>query len=191
MQRHSSQRSGTELLAPRLLRIFPGLERAQNLIQRGLTDFGALAHAVISIANLGTIDRGQPLLFYCEGLSAKAVVLLEQMEREFGRVADAYETTLITMTELLDRYYGCRTESLLEAMRSVVPYQLITERERRFAQRRLDIPDVARGALSAPAATARAGAVDCDRESRSIPTFAGWNSRLLYRSRTLRCSLCA
>lgn len=121
----SPQRSGTELLAPRLLRFFPGLERAQNLIQRGLTDFGALAHAVISIANLGTIDRRQPLLFYYDGLSAKTIVLLEQMEREFGRVADAYETKLIPMTELLDRYYGCRTESLLEAMRSVIPYQSV------------------------------------------------------------------
>jgi len=119
----SPQRSMTEVLAPRLLRFFPGLERAQNLIQRGLTDFGALAHAVISIANLGTIERRQPLLFYYEGLSAKTVVLLEQMEREFQQVANAYETSLISMAELLNRYYGCRTENLLEAMRSVAPYR--------------------------------------------------------------------
>jgi opine dehydrogenase len=117
------QRSMTEVLAPRLLRFFPNLERAQNLIQRGLTDFGALAHAVISIANLGSIERRQPLRFYCDGLSSRTVVLLEQMEREFQQVANAYETPLISMAELLNRYYGCRTESLLEAMRSVSPYQ--------------------------------------------------------------------
>jgi opine dehydrogenase len=117
------QRSQTRRNAPRLLRFFPGLEEASNIIQRGLTDFGALAHAVISIANLNKIDRKESVLFYYEGLSEKTIVLLEQMEQEFQSVAEAYEARLISMKDLLNRYYGCDTESLLAAMRSVPNYR--------------------------------------------------------------------
>jgi opine dehydrogenase len=117
------QRSQTQRFAPRLQKFFPGLEEASNIIQRGLTDFGALAHAVISMANLNKIDRQESILFYYEGLSERTIVLLEQMEREFQSVAEAYGTRLIPMKEILNRYYGCNTESLLAAMRSVPNYR--------------------------------------------------------------------
>lgn len=117
------QRSQTQRHAPRLQRFFPGLEEASSILQRGLTDFGALAHAVISIANLNKIDRKESVLFYYEGLSERTIVLLEQMEQEFQSVAEAYETRLIPMKDLLNRYYGCNTESLLAAMRSVPNYK--------------------------------------------------------------------
>lgn len=41
---------------------FPYLEPAKNLIQRGLTDFGAFAHPVITVANLSKIDRGESFI---------------------------------------------------------------------------------------------------------------------------------
>ncbi|MFD8493453.1 NAD/NADP octopine/nopaline dehydrogenase family protein [Amycolatopsis sp. NPDC059657] len=104
---------------------FPMLERARNPIERGLTDFGAVAHVPIALANLGTIDRAEDLLFYAEGLSERTVVLLEHVEREFGAVAAAYGAKLLPMTEVLDRYYGCTTTSLLDAIRSVEPYKAI------------------------------------------------------------------
>lgn len=117
------QRSHTKRHAARLQAFFPGLEEASNVIQRGLTDFGALAHAVISIVNLNKIDRKESILFYYEGLSGRTIVLLEQVEREFRAVAEAYDARLIPMKELLNRYYGCNTESLLAAMTSVPNYR--------------------------------------------------------------------
>jgi opine dehydrogenase len=117
------RRSATARHGPLLRRFFPDLEDARNLVQRGLTDFGALAHSVISIINLGKIDRREPLLFYVDGVSDRTVVLLEQMEHEFRAVAEAYGASLLPMKEVLNRYYGCRTGSLLEAMRSVSSYR--------------------------------------------------------------------
>ncbi|HYO58492.1 transposase [Archangium sp.] len=58
--------------------------------QRGLSDFGALAHVVISIINLGKIDRQEPLLFYVEGLSDRTVIPLERMERRATGPAGAH-----------------------------------------------------------------------------------------------------
>ena len=108
---------------PLLRRFFPGLEPAENLLQRGLTDFGAHAHAVITVANLSRIDAAHPFLFYYEGLSPRTVVLLEQVEAEIKAVANAYGVAIIPMSELLNRYYGCRTDSLLDAIRSVPNYR--------------------------------------------------------------------
>ena len=111
--------------APTIREWFPRLEPATNLVHRGLTDFGAVAHAPIALANLGTIDRREPLLFYREGVSDRTVALLTQVEQEFREVAAAYGAELMPMPEVLDRYYGCTTTSLLEAMRSAEPYKAI------------------------------------------------------------------
>ena len=102
---------------------FPYLEPAKNLIQRGLTDFGAFAHPVITVANLSKIDRGEAFLFYYEGMSERTVALLESVEIEFRAVAKAYGVELIPMKDLLNRYYGCDTTSLFSAMTSVPNYR--------------------------------------------------------------------
>jgi opine dehydrogenase len=106
-----------------LSRFFPGLEPAENIIQRGLTDFGAHAHAVITLANISRIDRGEEFLFYHEGLSNQTVVLLEKIAQEFKAVAKSYGTDLIALPDLLNRYYGCTPTDLLTAMRTVPNYR--------------------------------------------------------------------
>lgn len=102
---------------------FDGLEPAQNVVQRGLTDFGALAHPMTMLANMNTVDRADHFLFYCEGFTERTVVLLERLEEEFRRVARAYGAELLPAAEWLDRYYGCDRSSLLAAMRSVPNYR--------------------------------------------------------------------
>ncbi|RRO14209.1 NAD/NADP octopine/nopaline dehydrogenase [Saccharopolyspora rhizosphaerae] len=111
--------------APVLRTWFPHLEEAANLVHRGLTDFGAVAHAPIALANLGTIDRGEELLFYLDGVSDRTVALLHEVEQEFRAVAAAYGAALTPMPEVLDRYYGCTPTDLLAAMRSAEPYRTI------------------------------------------------------------------
>lgn len=115
--------SDTREFGAPLAKMFPGIEPAASLIQRGLTDFGAVAHAVITIANISRIDRAEPFLFYYEGLSERTVTLLAATEDEFRAVARAYEVELLPMKEVLNRYYGCQTESLLAAMTSVPNYR--------------------------------------------------------------------
>lgn len=104
-------------------RFFPDLEPAANIIERGLTDFGALAHAPVVLANMNTIDRQESFLFYYKGLTAKTVVILERIEDEFNRLAQAYGANLIPMKDLLDRYYGSDTSSLHRAMQTVPNYR--------------------------------------------------------------------
>jgi opine dehydrogenase len=119
----SVNKSLTAALSSKLNDFFPDLQPAENIIQRGLTDFGALAHPITMIANLSAIDRAEPFLFYYEGFSERTIVLMEQMESEFVKVAQAYNTSLIPFAKLLDCYYGCNTDSLLSAMQSVPNYR--------------------------------------------------------------------
>lgn len=108
--------------APVIRRFFPNLDRAENVVQRGLTDFGALAHPITMLANMNSIDRGGGFLFYRDGLTEKTIVLMEKVEEEFNQIAEAFDTNIVPMKELLNRYYGCDTASLLQAMRTVPNY---------------------------------------------------------------------
>ncbi|MBQ7502483.1 NAD/NADP octopine/nopaline dehydrogenase family protein [bacterium] len=108
---------------PLMQELFPGLLPADNVIQRGLSDFGALAHPLTMIANMNRVDRAEPFLFYCEGFTENTIVLMEELEKEFQAVAEAYNTELLPAKKWLDNYYGCNTESLLKAMCTVPNYQ--------------------------------------------------------------------
>jgi opine dehydrogenase len=99
------------------------LSPARNIIQRGLTDFGAVAHASIALANMNLISRKTPFRFYYEGMTEETIRLLESVESEFRAIAAAYGSDLIAMKDLLDRYYTCDTTNLYTAMTTVPNYR--------------------------------------------------------------------
>ncbi len=116
-------RSQTDAARHIIQRFFPKLEQADNIIQRGLTDFGAVAHTLTMLTNMNSVDRAEPFLFYYEGFTERTIALMEKLESEFRAVAQAYGTTLIPMPELLNLYYGCDTSSLYNALRTVPNYR--------------------------------------------------------------------
>ncbi len=119
----SPTRSDTERNTTSFHRFFPALDPAENVIQRGLTDFGAFSHVTIMVANMNRISRAESFLFYYEALTEQTIVVLETVEREMRAVAEAYGATLLPMRNLLDRYYGCDPRDLLTAMRTVPTYR--------------------------------------------------------------------
>ncbi len=118
----SATRSKTKENAKIINRFFPGLSPALNVIQRGLTDFGAIAHATITLANMNLVSRKIPFRFYYDGMTKETVRLLEAVELEFRALAEAYGSELIPMKDLLDKYYSCDRDSLYSAMTSVPNY---------------------------------------------------------------------
>lgn len=122
----SSNKTKTAQNAEVLRRFFPFVEAAQNVIQRGMTDFGALVHPVTMLANMSLVERRIPFLFYMEGLNPRTIVLLERVEAEFARVAEAYGTKTFPASEILRRYYACQNGSLLNSIRTVPNYKYST-----------------------------------------------------------------
>lgn len=118
----SANKSKTNQDAELMQHLFPGLSAADNIIQRGLTDFGAIAHAPIMLANMNQISRQQPFRFYYDGMTEETTRLLESVEQEFASIASAYGSKLIAMKDLLNRYYTCDASTLYSAMTSVPNY---------------------------------------------------------------------
>jgi opine dehydrogenase len=116
-------RSETARALPWFRDHFPTLGAAENVIQRGLTDFGAFSHVTIMVANMNRISRAEPFLFYHEALTEQTIVVLEEVEAEMRALAAAYGATLLPMAQLLERYYGCEPRDLLTAMRTVPTYR--------------------------------------------------------------------
>ncbi len=98
------QRSETMRLASRMREIFPDIEPAANLVQRAITEFDALAHALISVASPRKIERGARFRFDFdgEGLSARMVALLESVAHEFADVCRAFGSPFIGAKDRLD-----------------------------------------------------------------------------------------
>ncbi|MDO5296867.1 MAG: NAD/NADP octopine/nopaline dehydrogenase family protein [bacterium] len=117
------RRRDLDKILPLMQEMFPGLLPADNVIQRGLSDFGALAHPLTMIANMNRVDRAESWLFYMEGFTPNTIALMEEMEKEFQAIAQAYGTKLDPAVAWLNNYYGCDTSSLYNAMRSVPNYQ--------------------------------------------------------------------
>lgn len=116
-------RTATREHTPFVHSFFDGLGPADDVIQRGLTDFGAFSHVTIMMANMNRISRGEHFLFYYEALTDETIAVLERVEDEMRAVAEAYGTTLMPMKDLLDRYYGCDPTTLRSAICSVPTYQ--------------------------------------------------------------------
>jgi len=119
----SETASKTAENAPIISRYFTSLEPARNFLQRGLTDFGAMTHPLIMLINMNAVDRKQKFLFYYEGFTPRTFRLLEALEEERARLAEAYETSFISLAVLLDRYYGCLQGSLYSTLLNVPNYR--------------------------------------------------------------------
>lgn len=119
----SSTRTSTMENADFLKQFFPKLSPAVNIIQRGLTDFGAVAHAPIALANMNLISRKTPFKFYYEGMTEETIAFLQAVEDEFRNIAAAYGSDLIPMKDLLNQYYGCDNSTLYSAMTTVPNYR--------------------------------------------------------------------
>lgn len=102
---------------------FPYLKPADNFIQRGLSDFGAMSHSLIMLINMNEIDRKHKFLFYYEGFSEHTFCLLEEMEKERNLLASAYDTSLISLADMLDGYYQCKKPTLPETLLNVPNYK--------------------------------------------------------------------
>lgn len=118
-----ARRSDTEKYGDRIKAFFPFLEPADNFLQRGLSDFGAMCHPLVMLINMNAIDRKQKFLFYYEGFTEKTFCLLEFLEKERTAVAKAYETEVIDLRNMLDKYYCCMQDSLYKTLLSVPNYK--------------------------------------------------------------------
>jgi opine dehydrogenase len=93
--------AGFEAFSP----LFKCLYPADNFIQRGLSDLGAYVHPVVMLLNCGSIERGESFLFYRKGVTEAMRGILSAMDEERSQIAQAYNTTVKSLAEMVRSYY--------------------------------------------------------------------------------------
>mmetsp|Transcript_4995 Transcript_4995/g.14005 ORF Transcript_4995/g.14005 Transcript_4995/m.14005 type:complete len:351 (+) Transcript_4995:226-1278(+) len=67
----------------------PYLVARPNVLYTSLHDLNFVVHPIVTLMNAGPIDRGQPFLYYAEGVTQHIAQLLEGADEERCRVIDA------------------------------------------------------------------------------------------------------
>jgi hypothetical protein len=74
--------------------VYPTIVEAPNVLHTNLESMNLMVHPAMTLLNIGAFDKsgdeGRPIRFYVDGNSHHASVLSEALDRERGRVCQAY-----------------------------------------------------------------------------------------------------
>jgi opine dehydrogenase len=103
---------------PRLQRLYPGAELAENPLETGLEGLNLRIHPGATMANLGALDRAvisaSGFGFYAEGNTPSAARIAEVLDAERGAVCQAWGIRYRRLQETLREVYGARGSTLCE-----------------------------------------------------------------------------
>ncbi|HEY9787122.1 MAG TPA: NAD/NADP octopine/nopaline dehydrogenase family protein [Candidatus Obscuribacterales bacterium] len=118
------------LYSSQIRRFFPKAELAQNLLQRGLSDFVSLLDPLVYVANMSAIARGAAFDLYGGAFTEKSVLLAEQLQKEICLIANAYHIDAAPISLMLKRSYGCDGTSIKSALNTACAFansRILTE----------------------------------------------------------------
>lgn len=103
----------------RLRRLYPQFVPGDNVLKTSLDNIGAIFHPALTVLNAGRIEstRGD-FEFYMEGITPSVALVLEAMDRERVRVAEALGIRAMTAREWLYMAYDAAGKNLYEAVQA-------------------------------------------------------------------------
>ncbi len=102
---------------------FPQFVAGDNIFKTSFENIGAVFHPAICILNAGWIEDDAEFQFYLEGVTGSVGRVLEEVDYERVKVAEALGIRAISAREWLFLAYGAHGENLREAMRSNPGYR--------------------------------------------------------------------
>jgi len=97
---------------------FPQFVAAENVLETGLDNIGAIFHPAPTLLNAARIEQGSPFDYYCEGVSPAVAKVLEQIDYERRSVGRAMGVKVRSALEFLRDAYGVYADSLHHAIGS-------------------------------------------------------------------------
>jgi opine dehydrogenase len=108
----------------RIQSIFPHVKAAASVLQTGIENLNLIVHPAMILPSIGLMERagldGRRVLFYQECVVPSAGVLGDALDRERGRVCEAYGIAHTSMPAAIEQYYGMRGKDFYEAMQNPV-----------------------------------------------------------------------
>ena len=111
----------------KLTQIYPGLDRAENILETGLSNINTVVHAPILALNAGWVEHTQgKFLFYWDGVTPAVGRVVEAVEEERMQLGRELGVHLTPSRETLLRWYGhqgARGQTLAEVLRTNPAYE--------------------------------------------------------------------
>jgi len=88
-------------------RLYPDLQRADNVLETGLQNINTIVHAPITVLNAGWIEKTNGgFLFYWDGCTPSIGAVIEQVEDERVKIGKAFSLKLTPVTDMSLKWYG-------------------------------------------------------------------------------------
>ncbi|MFA7359964.1 MAG: NAD/NADP octopine/nopaline dehydrogenase family protein [Candidatus Kapaibacterium sp.] len=105
---------------------YPQFVPGDNVFKTSFDNIGAVFHPTLCVMNAGWIEDISEFQFYIQGISPSVVKVLEKVDNERIKVAEALGIRAISTRDWLYLAYGAVGENLLEAIRANPGYRGIT-----------------------------------------------------------------
>lgn len=116
----------TEKVIELLSGAYPQFTPARDVMETSLNNFGAIFHPAPTLLNSGHIERCQPFEYYLEGITPSIGQMLEKLDSERIKVANALGIKAISAVEWLKDTYGASGNSIYEAIQNTEAYKGLT-----------------------------------------------------------------
>ncbi|MGD9065743.1 MAG: NAD/NADP octopine/nopaline dehydrogenase family protein [Desulfobacterales bacterium] len=109
-----------------LFQIYPSSIRAPNVLKTSLDNLNAIVHPPVTLLNTGRIDSGEAFLYYWQGFTPAVSSIVEALDAERFRLAEALDTSPITVQEFFSSAYPTEGKKLWQQVQSNEAYRSIT-----------------------------------------------------------------
>ncbi len=125
----------------RLRRLYPQFVPGDNIFKTSFENVGSVFHPALCVMNAGWIENDIDFQFYHEGVTHSVAKILEQIDAERVRVAEALGIRAITARQWLYMAYSTIGDSLYESMRKNSGYRgILAPRSLKVRYLEEDIP---------------------------------------------------
>jgi opine dehydrogenase len=115
--------SDTDNVVNMLKKVHESFKKAENVLETGLNNIGAVFHPSTMIFNMGRIESKQTFDYYFEGITPQVAHFLERLDNERRTVARAFFVRSLSTSDWLREVYNANGRSLYELIQDNGKYK--------------------------------------------------------------------
>ncbi len=113
----------TDFVVELIEEYYPQFTPTDNVLKTSLSNLGGVFHVPITVLNATRIDMKEDFEYYIEGVTEHTASIIEDLDRERIRIAEAMGVKVISAREWLKQTYGSEGADLYEAIQNTHAYK--------------------------------------------------------------------
>lgn len=107
----------TEKVVVKLNEYYEQFVPAENVLETSLLNIGAIFHPTPSILNVARMECKEDFQYYHEGITPSVGEILQKIDEERIKVADAFQITTVSTIEWLKQVYGVESNTIYDSVK--------------------------------------------------------------------------